>query len=579
MLDPIEVVEQALDAAGSGPRGNRQRGFTARCPAHDDRTPSLTVSEGADGRALVKCQAGCDAESVIRALGLEWADLFPEDKRERAEWTPVAEYEYHNADGGKAFKVVRFPGKNFRQQRWTGSGWQWGMDGVTRQLFRLPDVLRAKARGDYVFVCEGEKDALAVVAAGQCATCNPGGAGKWEPQYTAALTGAKVVILADDDEPGHAHAQLVFQQLFGKAAAVGIRLPQKGHKDIAAHLAAGCSLNGDLRKWTTMIDLHPTAPSRGSALTAAVFASTAPSTNLDVLGPLFQRSARTVIGAQTGEGKTTLALQAVKALVEGRAFLEDRWRPPAPGRALIVDLEQGHATLKRRLVEAELDKSERVDILWEPSGIALDSREEDRAWVHDVLGEGGYDLVVIDPLYQVHAGSGNDELVAGKVMGVIDQWVREFNCAFLIPMHMRKPHPDAGTKLTKHDIAGSGSWLRPVEVILGLQVMSPGNSRMWFFKDRNGEGPPLNSHWWLAFDREQGFRRTRKEEQDKVKAAMRELLKAGEGVTAAQLMNVEGATTDILSAVLKTAHELDGRYRNKSWGAGVRGQTSLMNSS
>src|SRR4051794_15315760 len=99
MLDPIEVVEQALDAAGAGPRGNRQRGFTARCPAHDDRTPSLTVSEGADGRALLKCQAGCDSESVVRALELEWADLFPEDRRERAEWTPVAEYEYHNADG------------------------------------------------------------------------------------------------------------------------------------------------------------------------------------------------------------------------------------------------------------------------------------------------------------------------------------------------------------------------------------------------------------------------------------------------------------------------------------------------
>lgn len=573
----MQVVEDALERADCRPRGSHTRTITARCPAHEDRTPSLTLTEGNDGRALLHCHAGCDAESIVRALELEWADLFPEDRRDQAEWTPVFEFEYHGADGGKLFKVVRFPGKNFRQQRWTGSGWEWGMQGVTRQLYRLPEVLQAKARGDFIFVCEGEKDAEAVVRAGQCATCNPGGAGKWEPQYTQALTGARVVILADDDEPGHAHAELVYRQLWGKADKVGIRLPAEGHKDAAAHLLAGLSLNGDLRKWQPPAANAPIpAPSRSMALTAAVFASTAPSANLDVLGPLFQRSARTVIGAQTGEGKTTLALQAVKCLVEGKPFLEDTWRPPSPGRALIVDLEQGHATLKRRLVESGLDTSERVDILWEPSGIALDSREEDRAWVHDVLTEGRYDLVVIDPLYQIHAGSGNDELVAGKVMSVIDEWIREFNCAFLIPMHMRKPHPEAGSKLTKHDIAGSGSWLRPIEVVLGLQVMSPGNSRLWFFKDRNGEGPALNSHWWLSFDREQGFKRTRKEEQDKVKAAMRELLKAGEGVTAAQLMDVEGATTDILTAVLKTAHELGGRYRNKSWGAGVRGQTSFM---
>lgn len=53
------------------------RGWTARCPAHEDRTASLSVSEGADGRVLLHCFAGCGAGDVVAALGLTLADLFP----------------------------------------------------------------------------------------------------------------------------------------------------------------------------------------------------------------------------------------------------------------------------------------------------------------------------------------------------------------------------------------------------------------------------------------------------------------------------------------------------------------------
>jgi len=52
-------------------------GWQARCPAHDDREPSLSISEGADGRALVHCFAGCAPEAVAAALGLTLAELGP----------------------------------------------------------------------------------------------------------------------------------------------------------------------------------------------------------------------------------------------------------------------------------------------------------------------------------------------------------------------------------------------------------------------------------------------------------------------------------------------------------------------
>lgn len=78
--DPLEAVRDALERHGAGPAGPVHK-FTARCPVHDDRSPSLSVREGADGRALIYCFAGCETEAVIAALGLRWADLFPPGHR------------------------------------------------------------------------------------------------------------------------------------------------------------------------------------------------------------------------------------------------------------------------------------------------------------------------------------------------------------------------------------------------------------------------------------------------------------------------------------------------------------------
>jgi hypothetical protein len=53
-------------------------GWIARCPAHDDRLPSLSIREGRGGRTVLHCHAGCDAGAIVLALGLSLADLFAE---------------------------------------------------------------------------------------------------------------------------------------------------------------------------------------------------------------------------------------------------------------------------------------------------------------------------------------------------------------------------------------------------------------------------------------------------------------------------------------------------------------------
>ena len=51
--------------------------WSARCPAHDDKGPSLSIKETDDERVLIHCFAGCDVHNILAAVSLDIADLFP----------------------------------------------------------------------------------------------------------------------------------------------------------------------------------------------------------------------------------------------------------------------------------------------------------------------------------------------------------------------------------------------------------------------------------------------------------------------------------------------------------------------
>jgi hypothetical protein len=67
-----EQIAERLHARRSG------SGWIVRCPAHEDRSPSLSIDEGRDGRILLHCFGGCTSEAVCDSLGLSLADLFSE---------------------------------------------------------------------------------------------------------------------------------------------------------------------------------------------------------------------------------------------------------------------------------------------------------------------------------------------------------------------------------------------------------------------------------------------------------------------------------------------------------------------
>lgn len=252
-----------------------------RCPlpSHEDRHPSATVGreDGCEVWYCFTCGVGGDVVRVLmyafdvsftkalsmlaREFGIRDTEQPPSrqgyriKKAEPADWTVTREgkrregeflvkqevYRYTTADGTPLFDVVRYEPKTFRQRRRNPDGSlpdnPWNMDGVDRVLYRMVELSWAKEKGLPVYICEGERDAHAAMEHGLVATCNPGGAGKWQRSYSAYLAGTPCYIVADRDEPGLKHARAVEEDL-RSFAPCKIVLPAEG-KDLRDHFAAG----------------------------------------------------------------------------------------------------------------------------------------------------------------------------------------------------------------------------------------------------------------------------------------------------------------------------------------------------
>ena len=233
--------------------------YTCRCPAHDDRTASLTVNvqssryNGAP-RIVFKCHAGCSEADVLNAMGLKVQDLRddntppnggaprgmtvrqaiptpplkPEaakpEKKPLKPLPPITKiYSYTDANGKELFQVTRHDyigddgkhAKTFRQRMYAPEnknakkdGFVWSVPDSIKlhTLYRLPEVNAAIRDGRTVYVVEGEKDADTLARLGHAATTQPQGAGKWADSYSELLRGAHVVMLPDADTAENSYA-------------------------------------------------------------------------------------------------------------------------------------------------------------------------------------------------------------------------------------------------------------------------------------------------------------------------------------------------------------------------------------
>ena len=281
----------------------------------------------------------------------------------------------------------------------------------------------------------------------------------------------------------------------------------------------------------------------------------------EVLGPLVYRGLRTLVGAATGEGKTTLVMWMIRAIVTGEMFLD--WQGIGPDEegnsptVLIVDAEQSIPDIQRLADETGLENCSDIHYLHVPDGLHLGDSSDDALQLERIVEQLRPDVVVVDPAYKVASIDSNNEREVVDLMRLFDRWRDEYGFAFIMPVHTRKgDKKNPGGQPTLDDIFGSGAFSRGAEVILGLRMGEPGYSRMYVWKHRPG-GLDKNTHFDMTFDRDTGYSIIEKETVQTVQQIIESALaRRPEGMTAETLADETGKS---VKQVRKAASQSGGR--------------------
>ena len=504
MAAPVDVLREVLLPKFSelGPVRKTGNGFDVCCPHHEDREPSLSIAYGTTHPVVLNCKAGCDPVDILAKLGLTWSDLCkPRDREDPAagEWTPygdaIAVYDYVDEGGNLLFQVLRTVGKQFPQRvpdRTRKSGYRWTLGEVRRVLYRLPKVIEAVKDGEIIYVVEGEKDVHSLERAGVIATCNPGGAGKWREEYSEVLREAVVVIVADKDKPGQAHARQVMASLKGIAAAVEINEAAGEIKDVSDHLAAGHSL-AELEVTCQEADYKPDlAPDLYEFL-----AIVDPPSDWVIPG-LLERGDRLIWTGFEGLGKSVVVRQlAVCAAAGVHPFTRE---PITPQRVLFIDCENPDRKSRRHF--RSLERIARANgfpvpegalrILQKPAGVDL-TREEDAAWLLERVTAHQPSLLVCGPFYRLHAADTNEESAARTVVSALDAARIKADCALVTEAHAG--HGDGVNRSVRP--TGSSLLMRWPEFGYGIKPLGEAdeNGRHRHVAVLPWRGPREERHW------------------------------------------------------------------------------------
>lgn len=536
-------------------------GFQAKCPCRDDdENPSFSVSEGDGGKVVVYCHAGrCDTNQACTAMGITMSELYPAKQTKKLEL--VAKYQYLDETGTLLFEKLRYLDsstgkKEFRQRKPDGAGgFEYKLGDVPRVLYNLPRVIKAKQEGQPIWVVEGEKDVDTLVKMGICATTMPNGAGTWLPIHTAVLAGAIVEIIADNDDAGLKHAQVVYEELLDAGCDVQVWTCQKG-KDFTDHAKSGGQIDElDLVDLTSInltqqieqkeLQISETHEGRaigeiadlfdrsdmsesqklsraqliisrtsttkivdtGRLVTWSDFVKESDDDSYDwVIPGLLERNERVIVVAAEGVGKTMLARQV--AICVGMGIHPFTYQPIRPQTTLSVDLENPERIIRRtsRSIYAAAHAVSRNDnpqahLLIKPQGLNL-LRVEDRAVLEEMIEKTQPAILVMGPLYKsfIDPGGRTSEAVAIEVARYLDVIRDIYQCAMWL-----EHHAPLGTSMTTRELRpfGSAVWSRWPEFGIALQPDSTGMA--WHYDVRHFRGARDERQWPVRIKRGKRF--------------------------------------------------------------------------
>jgi hypothetical protein len=463
--------------------------WSALCPAHDDTNASLSITLKNAHKLLLHCHAGCSPESVLAAVGLVWKDILP-PREQNPERVIVETYPYRNETGELLFEVVRFAPKDFRQRRPDGSsGWLWNLNGARRVLYRLPELCDADPEAS-VLVVEGEKDVDRLRSLGYVATCNPGGAGKWQDGYSEALRGHSVIVIPDADNPGRAHAQGVAKALVGVAASVAVlELPDA--KDVSAFFDRGGSseqldrLLADAKEWKpTQSESDSTPP---LAMSFAEFmAEQDAHAQESLLGDalLVPGGGYLVLSGDTGVGKTIVLANLAFALAAKWTNFLGFKLPGRPVRVLFLQAEGSRAAWRKRLRGI----AEKLGVPLEDLPIFIPRRDAQLSikTFPKMIEQIQPELVIPDPITRFFEGDDNkSDVWKEQVTKPLGTFGRQYGTAFAFTDHYGKPNEQ---RTGQFKLRGSSAKLQDCGAGLRLEMGQGGSGRRLLIFDRVRDG-------------------------------------------------------------------------------------------
>lgn len=223
----VEEFIRHLENHGRKVKREGSKQWNAQCPAHDDKSPSLRVSEGDHGKVLVKCLTGCAWRDVLRALGLKEEEMFQENKPSYKRAEPVR-YEIRDTSGALIATQLRIDISHKKKDlRWERNGKPTlgGLSPRDLPLYGSQNVPSFSANRP-TFITEGIKDCEALQGLQlQALGTVTGAEGQPSRQVLETLKGLWVVLWPDHDQAGYKHMRGIAGALKKIAAKVSFLLP------------------------------------------------------------------------------------------------------------------------------------------------------------------------------------------------------------------------------------------------------------------------------------------------------------------------------------------------------------------
>jgi len=511
-------------------QGGRKSGdelfFT--CPRHDDQHPSLQVNESKNTWLCGPCAAGGNAwqlaafvkkvnpddkpamTALLKQLGLTNGHHPPKKhgfpttyfvrdlKRSVAikEWYP-----YTDEFGAELFRIARVEYMNGNGSRykefpvWCQGSWGRTSKDVPDTLYRLPRLKSA----DHIFICEGEKDVETLEKLSLTATTNPGGVGKWKPEYSRFFnTKQSVVVLRDNDEPGLRQQLQVLSSLSGKVHSLKKLdlpgLPEKGDvtNSVELKVAQGrslesiaeelCSLADGAPEWTPESQAFK-VPSHWKWLDVAEFEKWEVTPLQPIIVGIIAAGNFVFVAAQSQTGKTLLFLYVARKMVTG-GMLFGRFEIKPVERVLYLVLEDPDRRIQERILDTMKEFSETAAgrfIVHVVPGFAI-TEPTMLQYLESLIREHRFQVVFLDTYQKSTPGiSSFDDEKQSVLLHKLANLTRQTGVTLVVIDHVRKD--DKARKravLSIDDVKGTGGKAQNADCVILMERTGKERSQIKF---------------------------------------------------------------------------------------------------